>query len=106
MKIIYAKLWLRKFIKYNYKKENNSLSHELNRNVITLSHRVYKTRGKRGHDVRQKIRQELQNFVMVELKKYKKNWVIRSSGYGYIKSPSFLSRLKEWWFVRGDRDSH
>lgn len=96
----YAKLWLRKFIKYNHELNNKTLSYKLNRAVINLSHRVFKSRGTRGHSIRQKIRRQLQNFVVIELNKYNKNWTIKSPNYGYVKSPSFLGRLKKWFCKR------
>ncbi len=76
----------------------------LNRAVITLSHRIFKSRGRRGHNIRQKIRSELHWFIKNEFRKYDKEWVIKSPNGGIIKSSSlpirikfFLSGLFGWW---------
>ena len=95
MKLIYAKFWLRKFIKYNHKLDDKTFSHNLNRHVINLSHRVFKSRGFRGHNTRQEIRRQLQDFVEIELKKYDKKWVVKSPNHGALKPVrlSILSRI-------------
>ena len=67
MKLIYAKLWLKKWIKYHH---NNLDENQLNRAIINLSHRVYKQHGLKGHNTRQKIRQILVNYSKIELAKY------------------------------------
>ena len=67
MKLIYAKLWLKKFIKYNH---DNLDENKLNRAIINLSHRVYKSHGQRGHNVRQSIRSQLVEYSKTELARY------------------------------------
>lgn len=67
MKLIYAKLWLKKFIKYNHA---NLDENKLNRAIINLSHRVYKSHGQRGHNVRQSIRAQLVEYSKAELARY------------------------------------
>lgn len=67
MELIYAKLWLKKYIKYNYNKLDEN---KLNRAIINLSHRVYKSRGMKGHNTRQKIRQILVEYSKIELARY------------------------------------
>jgi len=67
MKLIYAKLWLKKYIKYNYDKLDEN---KLNRAIINLSHRVYKSHGIKGHNTRQKIRQTLVEYSKIELVRY------------------------------------
>lgn len=76
----------------------------LNRAVITLSHRIFKGRRRRGHNIRQKIRRELHWFIKNEFRKYDKEWIIKSPNCGVIKSSSllirakfFLSGLFGWW---------
>lgn len=96
MKLIYAKLWLKKFIKYNHEKEPSILQRDLNRNVITLSHRVFKSRGERGHSIRQDIRLKLHKFIQAELPNYNKYWKIKSPNSGYLGAPSLLDILKKY----------
>jgi hypothetical protein len=67
MKLIYAKLWLKKYIKYNH---DNLDENKLNRAIINLSHRVYKSHGSRGHNVRQSIRAQLVEYSKAELARY------------------------------------
>lgn len=67
MKLRYAKLWLKKYIKYNYNKLDEN---KLNRAIINLSHRVYKSHGTKGHNVRQHIRGVLVDYSKEELSKY------------------------------------
>ena len=67
MKLIYAKLWLKKYIKYNH---DNLDENKLNRAIINLSHRVYKSHGQRGHNVRQSIRAQLVEYSKAELARY------------------------------------
>jgi hypothetical protein len=69
MKLIYAKFWLRKYIKYNINKfDEKTFENKLNRAVITLSHTVFKSHGFHGHITRQEIRKQLQAFVELELR--------------------------------------
>ena len=71
MKMMYARLWLKKYIKYNHDKfDKKTFKHRLNRAIVHFSHRVYKTHGLRGHNVRQNIRKLLWNYSNTELKKY------------------------------------
>jgi hypothetical protein len=96
MKLIYAQLWLRKFIHYNINKYDDGIfNNKLNRAVINLSHRVFKSHSIRGHNTRQEIRQQLQKFCEVELEKYDKKWIVKSPNHGYVKSvhPSIFSRI-------------
>lgn len=67
MKLIYAKLWLKKYIKYNH---NELDENKLNRAIINLSHRVYKSHGRHGHNVRQNIRSQLVEYSKSELARY------------------------------------
>jgi hypothetical protein len=67
MKLIYAKLWLKKYIKYNHSKLDEN---KLNRAIINLSHRVYKSHSQKGHNVRQNIRGILVEYSKVELARY------------------------------------
>lgn len=99
MKLIYAKLWLRKYIKYNFYKLDNN---RLNRNIINLSHRVFKSKGLQGHITRQEIRKQLQDFVKIELESYNKNWEIKNPNAGYVSKPSIFKRLLNYlrnWFI-------
>ncbi len=63
----YAKLWLKKYIKY---KHDHLDENKLNRAIINLSHRVYKSHGRRGHNVRQSIRSQLVDYSRTELARY------------------------------------
>lgn len=67
MKLIYAKLWLKKYIQYNH---NRLDENKLNRAIINLSHRVYKSHGMKGHNVRQSIRATLVEYSKIELARY------------------------------------
>ncbi|OJT94738.1 hypothetical protein Micr_00768 [Candidatus Micrarchaeum sp.] len=67
MKLIYAKLWLKKYIKYNH---DNLDENDLNKAIINLSHRVFRSHGLKDHNTRQKIRQILVNYSKIELAKY------------------------------------
>ena len=67
MKLVYAKLLLKKFIKYNH---DNLDENKLNRAIINLSHRVYKSHGQKGHNVRQSIRAQLVEYSKAELARY------------------------------------
>jgi len=67
MKLVYAKLWLKKYIRYNH---NNLDEGKLNRAIINLSHRVYKSHGMHGHNVRQYVREVLVDYSKQELARY------------------------------------
>ena len=72
MKLIYAKLWLKKFIQYNHDKpDEKTFNRDLNWRIVNLSHRVYKTHGLKGHNTRQKIRKILWDYSKKELKQYR-----------------------------------
>ena len=82
MKMIYARLWLKKYIKYNHDKfDKNIFKHRLNRAVVHLSHRVYKSHGLRGHNIRQTIRKLLWNYSSMELKKYRPSMISKIVSY-------------------------
>jgi hypothetical protein len=66
MRVFYAKLWLKQFIKY--RSNDKYFIEKLNDNIINLSHRVYKKRGMRGHDTRQDIRRILVLYAFNEVK--------------------------------------
>lgn len=84
MKMMYARLWLKKYIKYNYSKfDDQTLNHKLDRAIVNLSHRVYKSHGLRGHNGRQKIRKSLWDYSNMELKKYRPS--IFSKIVSYLK---------------------
>ena len=72
MKVIYAKLWLKKWIYYNYNKFDNkkAFDRELNWKIVNLSHRVFKSHGLRGHNTRQQIRKLLWTYSKQESRKY------------------------------------
>ena len=67
MKLIYTKLWLKKYIKYNHDKLDEN---KLNRAIINLSHRIYKKHGLHGHNSRQHIRELLVEYSKAELARY------------------------------------
>lgn len=53
MKMIYARLWLKKYIKYNHAKfDDKTFNRKLNWAIVNLSHRVYKAHSLRGHNDR------------------------------------------------------
>ena len=82
MKMMYARLWLKKYIRYNHAKfDEKTFNHKLNRDIINLSHRVYKSHGIRGHNVRQRIRKLLLNYSNVELKKYRPSIISKIVSY-------------------------
>ena len=82
MKMTYARLWLKKYIKYNHDKFDKKIfKHRLNRAIVHLSHRVYKSYGLRGHNVRQKIRKLLWNYSNMELKKYRPSMISKIVSY-------------------------
>jgi hypothetical protein len=93
MKLIYAKLWLKKYIKYNHANLDES---KLNRSIINLSHRVYKSHGQRGHNVRQSIRATLVEYSKAELAKY-------NVAFNRPLKTSFThrrARLLDYWIIR------
>lgn len=76
MKLKYAKLWLKKWIKYNYGKyDEKTFNRKLNWAIVNLSHRVYKSRGLKGHNTRQIIRKKLWDYSKRELKHYQPSMV-------------------------------
>ena len=82
MEIMYARLWLKKYIKYNHDKFDKKIfKHRLNRAVVHLSHRVYKSHGLRGHNIRQNIRKLLWNYSSMELKKYRPSMISKIVSY-------------------------
>jgi len=84
MKLIYAKLWLKKYIKYNYDKfDEKTFNRKLKWAIVNLSHRVYKSHGLRGHGGRQNIRKILWNYSKQELKQYRPS--ITSKIISYLK---------------------
>ena len=102
MKFIYAKLWLKKYIKYNH----NSLDeNKLNRAIINLSHRVYKSHGQRGHNVRQSIRSQLVEYSKAELARYSvpfKRPLKVSYKYRHVRAPTYsvIRAIKRtFWFL-------
>jgi hypothetical protein len=84
MKLVYAKMWLDKYIKYNREKfDEKTFSHKLNWEIVNLSHRVYKRHGLRGHESRQNIRKKL--------------WIYCENKYGISKyRRSMLSRIIDY----------
>jgi hypothetical protein len=71
MKLIYAKLWLKKYIKYNYdESDEKTFNRKLNWKIVNLSHRVYNSHGLKGHNTRQQIRKILWDYSEKELKQY------------------------------------
>ena len=82
MKLIYAKLWLKKFIKYNHDKfDGKTFDHKLNWDIVNLSHRVYKGHGLRGHSNRQEIRKTLWDYSKAELKQYRQSIISKILSY-------------------------
>jgi hypothetical protein len=72
MKLIYAKFWLKKYIKHNHDKfDEKTFNRKLNWSIVNLSHRVFKSHGSRGHNTRQKIRKILWAYSKEELKLYR-----------------------------------
>ena len=73
---------VKKYIKYNHDKfDKKVFKHRLNRAIVNLSHRVYKSHGIRGHNVRQKIRKLLWNYSNMELKKYRPSMISKIVSY-------------------------
>ena len=56
MKLQYAKYWINKYLIYH---PYNSVNY---RDIINLSHRVCKSHGLRGHNIRQSIRRHLRFY--------------------------------------------
>ena len=82
MKVKYAKLWLRKYIKYNHHKfSERKFNRLVNWKIVNLSHRVCKRRGIIGHNIRQDIRKELWEFSAKELTKSRPSLMSRLIGY-------------------------
>ena len=87
MKLIYAELWLKKYIKYNHDKyDKKTLKRKIYGNIVQLSHRVFKSHGLRGHDIRQKIRRQLLEYSIIELQRY----------YPPVYQPSIISRIMSY----------
>ena len=95
MKLIYAKLWLKKYIKYNH---DNLDENDLNKAIINLSHRVFKSHGLKGHNTRQKIRQILVNYSKIELAKYNVSFEKPLKAH-YINHGKY-PRIRARWAVR------
>jgi hypothetical protein len=82
MKLIYAKLWLKKFIKYNQDKfDVKTFNRKLNWAIVNLSHRVYKSHGLKGHNTRQEIRKTLWSYSRAELNQYRPSLISRIISY-------------------------
>ena len=82
MKMMYARLWLKKYIKYNHAKfDDKTFNHKLNLAIVNLSHRVYKSHGLKGHNGRQSIRKLLRNYSNMELKKYRPSIISKIVSY-------------------------
>ena len=82
MKLIYAKLWLKKWIKYNHDKFDEKLfNRKLNWAIVNLSHRVYKSHGLKGHNTRQQIRKTLWAYSKAELKQYRPSMINKVINY-------------------------
>jgi hypothetical protein len=82
MKMIYAKMWLKKWIKYNHDKfDDKTFNCKLNWKIVNLSHRVFKSHGLRGHNTRQAIRKQLWAYSKMELRQYHPSMVDRMLSY-------------------------
>lgn len=82
------------WIKRNIKKHSKyNLIREINWLIVNLSHEIFLSRGKRGHIIRQKIRQELWEFSNIELLKYgtKNKYTMRPPLYIIL-----IERIKEF----------
>jgi len=98
MKLIYAKLWLKKYIKYNHDQLDEN---KLNRAIINLSHRVYKSHGRKGHNVRQNVRSTLVEYSKSELANY--NLAFQKPlkvGYKPRYHPRYTARSTAYSIVR------
>lgn len=84
MKLIYAKLLLKKYIKYNHDKyDKKTLKRKIYGNIVQLSHRVFKSHGQRGHEVRQRVRKQFLEYSIIELRRY----------YVPTYKPSIISKI-------------
>jgi len=82
MKLFYAKMYVRKWIRYNYGKyDGMTFNSKLNWAVVNLSHRVCKLHGTRGHAIRQKIRKTLWAYAKVEIRRYQPSITNRLIGF-------------------------
>ena len=82
MKLIYAKLWLKKYIKYNYdESDEKTFNRKLNWKIVNLSHRVYNSHGLKGHNTRQQIRKILWDYSKKELKPYRPSMISKIISY-------------------------
>ncbi len=82
MKLIYAKFWVKKYIKYNHDKfDDRTFDKKLNWAIVNLSHRVYKFHGARGHNIRHGIRKTLWNYAKIELRSYRPSLLDRFVSY-------------------------
>jgi len=78
MKLIFAKLWLKKYIKYNYEKfDGKTFNRKLNWAIVNLSHRVCKLHSQKGHDIRQEMRKTLWAYGKVEIRNYQPTFIGR-----------------------------
>ena len=84
------------YIKYNH---NNLDENELNRAIINLSHRVFKSHGLKGHNTRQKIGQILVNYSKIELAKYNVSFQRPLKAY-YINHKYRYPRVQARWAMR------
>lgn len=101
MKLIYAKLWLKKYIKYNHNKLDEN---KLNRAIINLSHRVYKSHGRKGHNVRQNVRATLVEYSKNELANYNVTFEKPLKvNYKPRYAPRYTARSEGYSTVRGIR---
>ena len=67
MKLIYAKLWVKKYLRYNPGSvRGGGVSNRLNRAITHLSHRVHRKHGMEGHNGRQDIRRKLRRLSLRE----------------------------------------
>jgi hypothetical protein len=63
MRFVYAKLWVKKYLRYNPNDVSNRIiSNKLNWEIVKLSHRVCRRHGLKGHNIRQDIRKELKDY--------------------------------------------
>jgi len=95
MKLIYSKLWLKKFIKYNHNKyDRKTLKTRVYGHIVQLSHRVFKGHGIRGHNIRQNIRKQLLAYALMEMNHY----------HITTRPPSLLSRILSFFktLIHGD----
>lgn len=78
----YAKLWLNRWIIFNYGKYDEKTFHrKLNWSIVNLSHRVCKIKGAIGHSNRQTIRKKLWDYCIIELKHYQPSMLNKILGY-------------------------